>query len=95
MGFSSWMGEAGAVLVADAMSLKLCTDPERDVDTLVWKEEEIQKLVGRKSSSFKINGFMARTADSDTSSINQASNWIISWRRLNKLHQKMFNSSPI
>lgn len=35
--FSSWIGVVGAVLLLEPVtSWKLCTDPERDVDTLVY-----------------------------------------------------------
>lgn len=41
IGFSSWIGVAGAVLLVElAMSLKLCTEPERDVDTFVYGKFE-------------------------------------------------------
>ena len=43
IGFSSWIGDVGAVLLVElAMSLKLCTDPERDVETFVYEKKRKQ-----------------------------------------------------
>lgn len=74
------MGEVGAVLVADAMSLKLCTDPERDVDTFVCKrKKKFRKLVWAEKFHVEDKWIRSsRTADSLSSSINQAFNGIIS-----------------
>lgn len=74
------MGEPGAVLVADAMSLKLCTDPERDVDTFVCKRRRESKVSLGGKKFFVENKWIqsSYTADSLSSSINQAFNGIIS-----------------
>lgn len=47
IGFSSSIGLPGAVLLVElAISLKLCTDPERDVETFVYEkiQEKIKKI---------------------------------------------------